>query len=136
MRNLRKVPCPSHGESAHQPHDLGHRVEPTCQTKTRLAVGLPVRVPPSSLDDLEFLLYPKDQLVVHRVATRKSVFVYPLQSIVPRWSDASPKHPPTESIGSSDATFLGRHGKKITSPTEKESRPDISSNVSKLKHPG
>lgn len=42
----------------------------------------PALIPPGSVDDLEFVLNPKDKLVFYRSATRDTVFVYPLQQPV------------------------------------------------------
>lgn len=45
----------------------------------------PSKVPPGSVDDVEFLVTPKeeDSLVFFRTGSRQSVFVYPVQQPLP-----------------------------------------------------
>ena len=42
----------------------------------------PSATPPGSVDDMEFILNPREKLVFYRSVTRDSVFVYPLQQPV------------------------------------------------------
>lgn len=48
-----------------------------------LRAEAPSKVPPGSVDDLEFLLAPEDSLTFFRTGSRQSVFVYPVQQPLP-----------------------------------------------------
>jgi uncharacterized protein (DUF1499 family) len=51
-------------------------------TKHYLRAEAPSSFPSRNVDDLEFVLEPKEGLVFYRAASRESVYLYPLQQPV------------------------------------------------------
>ena len=49
--------------------------------RRRLVVGV-LQVPPGSVDSVEFLVKPTDQIVLYRSVSRDTLFLYPLQQPV------------------------------------------------------
>ncbi|CAM9434496.1 unnamed protein product [Hapterophycus canaliculatus] len=47
-----------------------------------LLAQFPSKVPPGSVDSVEFLVKPDDQIVLYRAVSRDTLFLYPLQQPV------------------------------------------------------